>query len=107
MKYRKKSLAVEAMQFTDKTKLEVFNWAVEKQINIYPSCEIQADEKTGDAIITDIPCLIVPSLSGKIVCHFGDWLIAEPYPTDWRKIRVCRDSIFKEDYEIVEEGEKI
>ncbi|MDQ0149346.1 hypothetical protein ACFO6R_10190 [Eubacterium multiforme] len=85
-KYRKKPVVIEAMQFTDETKEDVYLWASEQQMNIEPSYE------------DGIPCLRIPTLEGEI-CTVGDYLIrgikGEFYP--------CKPDIFKQTYEEVVE----
>lgn len=83
-KYRKKPVIVEAMHFTNETKEEVYHWAHEQQLNIQPSYE------------NGIPCLIIPTLEGEMICVLGDYLIkgikGEFYP--------CKPDIFEETYEL-------
>jgi hypothetical protein len=89
MKARKIPIEVEYMQFTDENKNQVYSWASEIQMNITPSFE---DGK---------PCLRVPTLEGEMTCSLGDYLIKEPFPTDWRRLYPCKPDIFKKTYEIV------
>lgn len=90
MKYRKKPVEIEAIQFTDENKDIVFCWASSIQMNISPSF----DEKNN-------PVLIIPTLEGEMVCSLGDYLIVEPFPSDWRKIYPCKPDIFEKTYEMV------
>ena len=92
MKVRKRVIETEVMQFTDKNKAVVYHWASEKQMNIRPSFD--NDQK---------PCLIIPTLEGDMICSLGDFLIVEPFPTDWRKIYPCKEEIFNKTYDIIEE----
>lgn len=87
-KFRKKSIEIEAIQFTDKNKDQVYNWAKEFQSNIQPSW----DENNNS-------CLLIPTLEGEMKCCLGDYLIKEPFPTDWRKFYPCKEEIFKKTYE--------
>lgn len=89
MKYRKKPVVVEAVQFTDENKDQVYSWVKEIQNNIYHSFE------------NDKPCLIIPTLEGEMTCSLGDYLIKEPFPIDWRKIYPCKPDIFEKTYERV------
>ncbi|NFG31419.1 hypothetical protein FDC58_04790 [Clostridium botulinum] len=89
-RFRKKPVEIEAVQFTDKNKDQVYHWATEIQMNISHSWD--KDNK---------PCLIVPTLEGEMICSLGDYLIKEPFPTDWRKIYPCKEDIFKKTYEEV------
>lgn len=87
-KYVKKPVEIEAIQFTDENKNQVRNWASEIQGNIYPSWD--EDNK---------PCLRIPTSEGEMTCSLGDYLIKEPFPTDWRKIYPCKEDIFKNTYQ--------
>lgn len=89
-KFRKKPIEVEAVQFTEENKDQVLSWASEIQSNIQPSWD---DEHK--------PCLLIPTLDGEMMCCLGDYLIKEPFPTDWRKIYPCKEEIFNKTYEKV------
>lgn len=93
MKYRKKPVVIEAKHFIDENKEFVYQWASEKQTNIQVSVEGE-DER---------PCLIIPTLEGDMICSLGDYLIVEPFPTDWRKIYPCKEEIFNKTYEPIVE----
>jgi hypothetical protein len=97
--YRKKQIEVEAYQFTEETKDRVFSWARSIQSNIQHSWEGKPFESN--------PCLLVPTLEGEMTCSLGDYLIKEPFPTDWRKIYPCKPSIFEQTYEEVVPGSKL
>ena len=90
-KYRKKPIEVEAMQFTDATKNVAYSWASSIQMNIQPTTDTEGK-----------PCLLVPTLEGEMLCSLGDYLVREPFPTDWRKIYPCKPDIFEQTYESVE-----
>lgn len=85
--YRKKPIVIEAMQFTNETKDQVFNWVT---CNRYADYTPAAD-----------PCLRIETLEGEMTAHFGDWVIkgvkGEFYP--------CREDIFEATYEPVGEQE--
>lgn len=92
MKYRKKPVVIEAMQFTNESKDRVFRWAGEIQQNIQPAFTDNGDN-------TREPILIIPTLEGEMICSIDDYLIKEPFPTDWRKIYPCKADIFEKTYE--------
>ena len=92
MKFRKNPVIIEAQQFTEESKNSVYHWASEKQQNIQPSFDKE-----------DKPCLLVPTLEGEMMCSLGDYLIVEPFPTDWRKIYPCKEVIFNKTYEPIVE----
>lgn len=87
-KYTKKTITVEAIQFTLENKNQAYHWARSHQMNV----EATTDDK-GDPILT------IPTLEGVMTCSIGDYLIKEPFPTDWRKIYPCKEEIFKQTYE--------
>ena len=86
MKYRKRPVVIEALQFTDKTKDQVYHWANSCQMNIEPSY------RDGN------PVLLIPTLEGEMTCQIDDYLIkgikGEFYP--------CKPDIFNSTYEAVE-----
>lgn len=57
-------------------------------MNIEPSIDVNGN-----------PILIVPTLEGEMICAIGDYLIKEPFPTDWRKVYPCKPDIFEATYE--------
>lgn len=79
-KFVKKPVEIEAMQFTDETKDQVFNWI---------TCTRSAShDENGD------PVLIILTLEGAMTARLGDWIIkgvqGEFYP--------CRCDIFEATY---------
>lgn len=93
-KYRKKPVIIEAMQFTDEMKNRVYHWATSIQMNVWHDWDSNGN-----------PCLRIPTLEGEMECSLGDYLIKEPFPTDWRKLYPCKPDIFEQTYEeIGEEG---
>ena len=87
MLYRKKPIEVEAMQFTDEMKNRVFSWASQIQGNIFPDFKDHA------------PIIKIPTLEGEMICEIGDYIIKEPFPTDWRRLYPCKADIFEQTYE--------
>ncbi len=83
MKYRKKSVVIEAMEFTDKTKDQVYNF-----VRCNKAAGFNAETK---------PILIVQTLSGDVTVDIGDYVLkgvnGEFYP--------CKADIFKKTYEAV------
>lgn len=86
-KYKKIPVEVEAVQFTDENKNQVYSWAHSLQMNV-----------THDIDENNKPILKIPTLEGEMICSFGDYLIKEPFPTDWRKLYPCKEEIFKKTY---------
>ena len=85
MKFRKRPVEVEAMQFTEETKDRIFEWTRQGHGGVY------ATFKDG------LPTLTIETLEGTMVVNFGDWVIkgveGEIYP--------CKPSIFEKTYEPV------
>ena len=84
MKFRKKPVVIEAMQFTDATKDQCFNFV---RCNCSPCFE------------EGPPTLIIQTLEGTMVASIGDWIIkgikGEFYP--------CKPDIFEATYDPIEE----
>lgn len=84
MKYRKKPIEVEVMQFTDEDKNMVFNWIT---CNCYP--DFDSDGR---------PTIRIQTLEGEMTASLGDYIIkgvqGEFYP--------CKPDIFNATYEEVE-----
>lgn len=84
MKYRKKPVFVEAMEFTEENKDRVFNWV---------TCSKYPDFKGGN------PIMVIWTLEGKMTAELGDYIIkgvqGEFYP--------CKPDIFEQTYEEVED----
>ena len=89
--YIKRSIAVNAKQFTASNKNAVYSWARSIQMNIMPSEDISGS-----------PTLIIPTLEGDMICSINDYLIQEPFPTDWRKLYPCKKEIFEKTYELAD-----
>jgi len=83
MKYRKKPVVIEAMEFTEDSKDRVFNWV---------TCNREADFMDG------APVLRIQTTEGVMTARFGDFVIkgiaGEFYP--------CRSDIFAATYEPAE-----
>lgn len=80
MKFRKKPVVIEAMQFTKESKDRCYRWV---------TCTTSAAYIDGD------PVLKIQTLEGVMTAVLGDWIIkgvkGEFYP--------CKDDIFKMTYE--------
>lgn len=83
MKYRKKPVVIEAMQFTGKN---------DKECLAFCTSAIDPDDNK--------PSLIIPTLEGVMTANVGDYIIkgvnGEFYP--------CKPDIFEKTYEKVEHG---
>ena len=81
MKFRKKPITVEAIQFTGHNDIECMKF-----------CPIATDP------IDRVASLLIPTLEGIMKCNIGDWIIkgvkGELYP--------CKPDVFEATYEPVE-----
>ncbi len=88
MKFRKRPVVIEAMQFTDETKDAVFSWVRGEHYNTHGT-----RDKAGN------PTLSICTLEGDMTASLGDWIIrgvqGEFYP--------CKPDIFQATYEPVED----
>ena len=91
MKYIKKSLEVEAKQFTNEEKNVVYTWALSIQGNVYHDWDQEGR-----------PVLKIPTKEGEMECSIGDFLIKEPFASDDRRIYPCKPDIFEKTYDPVE-----
>lgn len=89
-KFRKKPIEIEAVQFTHQNKDMVYNWAKSIQGNVFHDLDENKQ-----------PILKIPTLEGDMECSIGDYLIVEPFPTDFRKLYPCKASIFEQTYDVV------
>jgi len=85
--FLKNPIQIEAVQFTDKNKDQVLKWAQSIQMNIQHSLDEYKN-----------PIMLIPTLEGEMICAIGDYVIVEPFPTDWRKLYPCKESIFIQTY---------
>lgn len=92
MKYRKRPVEIDAMQFTDEDKDIVYNWAVSLQGNVYHSWDEDPEFNAAAK-----PVLMIPTLEGEMTASLGDYIIqgekGELYP--------CKPDIFDLTYEKV------
>lgn len=87
-KHIKRPIEVQAVQFTNENKDQVYSWAAQIQNNVYHDWD---DDKN--------PILVIPTLEGEMKCEIGDYIIVEPFPTDWRKLYPCKAEIFHKTYQ--------
>ena len=85
MYYIKKPVIIEAMQFTNDNKEQVYQWVSSIQTNVMPFI---SDGK---------PVLVIPTLEGRMMATIGDYIIRgvqdEIYP--------CKPDIFESTYDAV------
>jgi len=83
MKFIKKPVVIDAVQFTDETKDQCLNFV---RCNCYPEFDSHGN-----------PTLKIETLEGEMIASIGDWIIkgvkGEFYP--------CKPDIFGETYDLV------
>ena len=85
MKYRKRPVVVEAMQFTDENKNQVFNFV---------RCNTAPDFENG------LPVLKIQTIHGEVaIARIGDYIVKEPEPGKYYPVK---PDIFESTYEKVE-----
>lgn len=87
-------LQIEAVQFTDKNKDQVYNWAKSIQFNVYHGWT--EDKK---------PVMYIPSLVGELICNIGDYLVYL-FPTNelydaFHKLQPVKKLKFEQHYQLV------
>lgn len=84
-RFRKKPVVIEAMQFTDDNKNQVFNWIT---CNVAPAWDANGN-----------PAMKIQTLEGDMLAQLGDWVIkgvkGEFYP--------CKADVFAATYEDVDD----
>lgn len=89
MKYRKKPVVIEAIQYTGKNNFKIEDWS-DNRVYVSPVLEPSKDNPTGNY-------LQIETLEGVMTAIVGDWIIkgikGEFYP--------CKPDIFEATYEKV------
>lgn len=89
VKYRKKPVVIEAIQYTGKNGWQITHWSKDEVIES-PVLEPNANNPTGEY-------LQIKTLEGTMIANVGDWIIkgvnGEFYP--------CKNEIFEKTYEPV------
>ena len=90
-KYKSKQIELEAYQFTDESKNQIYSWATSIQGNI------QHGFDENNQPIIKIPTQNNPPLT----CKLGDYIIVNPFSNSWHKLLCCKKSIFEQNYKLV------
>jgi len=97
MKYRKKPIVIEAMQWTKENDIELEHWLCKES-----SVELEIDDHlyTAGVGVPFISAIKIKTLEGVMYASLGDYIIkginGEVYP--------CKPNIFEKTYEIYNEG---
>ena len=92
MKFRKKSVVIEAIQ-----------WNGDNILNVLKFLNADEDYIENDEFFHDIidNKLHIKTSEGVMLANFGDWIIKEPSDKE-RKFYPCKKEIFEKTYEIVD-----
>lgn len=96
MKYRRKPVEVEAMQYTHNSRTALIEWVIENNGSIIST---GIDEEGARYELENIK---IQTREGAMMARLGDWVIMEPFPIDDRRFYPCKPEIFEESYEAVE-----
>jgi hypothetical protein len=88
MKFRKKPVEIEAIQFTR------LNWEEVKEFTNNTAFSLVIERRIGG----ECSCLI-PTKEGNMLANEGDWIIKEPFPIGDRHFYPCKQDIFELTYE--------
>ena len=98
MKFRKKPIVIEAIQWngnSNKSDIEKF---VGKELK----CELESETAYVAGKGVPIFSLLIETKEGTMKAFKNDWIIKEPFPTGDRDFYPCKPDIFENTYEIVE-----
>ncbi len=94
MKFRKKPVVIDAIQYTDKTIAEIMFWIGQHQ----PKPEPNSVSVKRLAFVNDDNDLIIHTLEGDMKANVGDFIIRGVM----NEFYACKPSIFQQTYEKVE-----
>lgn len=95
MKYRKKPVEIEAIQWngnSNKKEIEAF---VGRELKVELESETAYVAGQGPPIFS----LLIETKEGTMKAYQNDWIIKEPFPTGDRDFYPCKPDIFKATYD--------
>lgn len=97
MKYRKKPIEIEAIQWNGNGNKQEIDKFVGKELKTELESETAYVAKKGAPIFS----LLIETKEGVMKAFKGDWIIKEPFPTGDRDFYPCKPDIFELTYEKV------
>jgi len=97
MKYRKKPVVIEAVQWNGNSNLEKINDFVGKELKV----ELESETAYIAGAAPPIFNLLIETKEGVMKAMKGDYIIKEPFPTGDRDFYPCKPDIFEQTYESV------
>jgi hypothetical protein len=99
MKYQKKPVVIEAIQWNGNSN--------KQEIDEFVGRELKAEIESETAYIAGMGkptfSLLIDTREGTMKAYPNDWIIKEPFPTNDRKFYPCKPDIFEATYESVED----
>ncbi|HRA18806.1 MAG TPA: hypothetical protein PLZ24_16855 [Flavobacteriales bacterium] len=92
MKYRKKPVVIEAVQF---------DGTPHGALVVFDIFDIPGSKFVPNMYNMSAGEISIPTLEGVMKASAGDWIIKEPFPTKDRQYYPCKQSIFEATYEPV------
>lgn len=99
MKYRKKPIVIEAIQFNNINREEIEAFVGEKL-----HWELESETAYLAGVAPPISSITIPTKEGNMKAFPGDYVIREPFPTGDRDFYPCKPDIFEKTYERVEDS---
>lgn len=97
MKYRKKPVEIEAIQYNGNSNKQEIEQFVGKELKSELESETAYVAGKGAPIFS----LLIETKEGVMKAFRGDWIIKEPFPTGDREFYPCKPDIFELTYEKV------
>jgi hypothetical protein len=97
MKYRKKPVEIEAIQYNGNSNKQEIEQFVGKELKSELESETAYVAGKGAPIFS----LLIETKEGVMKAFRGDWIIKEPFPTGDRDFYPCKPDIFELTYEKV------
>ena len=95
MKYRKKPVEIEAIQYNGNSNKQEIEQFVGKELKSELESETAYVAGKGAPIFS----LLIETKEGVMKAFMGDWIIKEPFPTGDRDFYPCKPDIFELTYE--------
>jgi hypothetical protein len=95
MKYRKKPVEIEAIQWNGNSNKQEIEQFVGKELKSELESETAYVAGKGAPIFS----LLIETKEGVMKAFMGDWIIKEPFPTGDRDFYPCKPDIFELTYE--------
>ena len=100
-KFRKKPVAIEAIQWNGNSNKQEIESFVGKELKTVLESDTAYEAGKGAPIFS----LIIETKEGDTKAMQGDYIIKEPFPTGDRDFYPCKSDVFNKTYELIEDNE--